>query len=105
MTVASELVDCKWTTPIRGQVAGRAFIQSSALCDMDAAAAIGMSLRRLTSIGWRIQRAGTRFIQAERGSVQAQVVATTAPSDRRSRNAAGSALVLVESSAVEAARR
>ena len=83
------LTQCSWSTPVHGQVASRQYLQVSARCPLDAPATLELATRRLTSEGWRWQRRGPLLLQAERGRVQAQLIA--AP------RVASTDLVLVES--------
>ena len=83
------LTQCSWSTPVHGQVANRQYLQVSARCPLDATATLELATRRLTSEGWRWQRRGPLLLQAERGRVQAQLIA--AP------RVAATDLVLVES--------
>jgi hypothetical protein len=88
--------DCRWTTPVHGQIAGRQFVQYSARCNLDASAAIGLMIRHLASDHWRWQRRGSLMVLAERGPAQVQVIASPAP-HTSAQEQGRSSLVLVES--------
>jgi hypothetical protein len=83
------LTQCSWSTPVHGLVTSRLYLQVSARCPLDAPATLELVTRRMASEGWRWQRRGPLMLQAERGKVQAQLIA--AP------RGASTDLVLVES--------
>ena len=90
------LAQCSWSTPVHGRVASRQYLQISAYCPLDAPATLELIARRLTSEGWRWQRRGPLMLQAERGKLQAQLIAGPASQVTAPARVASSTLVLVE---------
>jgi hypothetical protein len=89
--------DCARGTPTHGVIAGRRFLQLSAHCSLDTPAIVTLLVRRMSSEGWQLQRRSPALIQAQRGRVQAQLIASPAVHGAGIPDVGRSTLVLVES--------
>jgi len=99
------IADCAWSTPVHGRVGLRQFLQVSGRCNLEASRALDLTARRLAAAGWHWQRSGPQVLQAERGTVQAQVTAGPATHVLQEPATGRSSLVLVESQPAEGAPR
>jgi hypothetical protein len=91
------LETCKWATPVSGRVAERRFVQFSARCKPEASIVLDLSTRRLETSGWIWKRVNQRLVQAERGPVQAQLIAIPEATSASRGVASRSSLVVIES--------
>lgn len=99
------IAECDWSTPVHGRVAQRLFLQVAARCNVAASRALDLAARKLANDGWHWQRGGARVLRAERGGIQAELIAGPLPNGPRERAAEASSLVLIESQSAETARR
>lgn len=93
---------CDWTAPVHGQVAGRRFLQIAARCRRDPTTALESMIPNLSSHGWKWRRGGLLILQAQRGPVQLQLLASPALPLPGAASVAGSSLVLLETWPVDA---
>jgi hypothetical protein len=99
------ITDCAWSTPVHGRVAQRQFLQISGRCTLEPSRALDLTARSLADAGWHWKRSGPLVLQAERGTVQAQVTAGPATRVLPEPATGRSSLVLVESQPAEGSQR